>query len=315
MGALEQLETFLLKYPIYDQYSEQVHQELDICLFIRKQLNNPASDIHVEKLNGSINKEGANYAACWMNNTTMVFTSTRSDAKTHSNALYKAALQNNGFSEAEKMRLPVLQNKQTGAASFTTDGNRMYFTGWLVNEAGKKQSAIYCSERKGDNWSEPVLIDNADYNARQPQVTADGKYLLFASDRPGGVGGYDIWYAELDNNGRVGAITNMGPAINTAADEEAPFYHATSNTLVFASKGRIGMGGFDLFASTGSFSTSWSAGVNMGYPVNSVKDDTYFISRGAGLLEDAIISSDRSSACCLELFSVHKNQINTVAGR
>src|SRR5687768_11323982 len=101
MGALEQLETFLLKYPVYDQYSEQVHQELDVCLFIRRQLNNPVSDIHIKKLNGNI---------------------------------------------------PALQNH--GDTSFAADGNRMYFTGLLVNAAGKKQSAIYCSERKGENWGE-----------------------------------------------------------------------------------------------------------------------------------------------------------------
>lgn len=219
MAALEQLEKFLLSYRVYDQYSEQVHQELDICLFIRKQMNNPVAGISVEKLNNPIDTVKINT---------------------------------------------------------------------------------------------PVLNDN---NARQLQITADGKYLLFASDRPGGLGGYDIWYAELDNQGRATNITNMGPAINTAADEAAPFYHAPTNTLVFASKGRIGMGGFDLFTATGSFTTSWAAAVNMGYPVNSVKDDAYFISRGAGLLEDAIISSDRSSTCCLELYSVHKSQINTVAGR
>lgn len=75
------------------------------------------------------------------------------------------------------------------------------------------------------------------------------------------------------------------------------------------------MGGFDLFSSTGSFGGSFSEAVNLGYPVNSVKNDSYFVNRGKHLLEDAIISSDRGSLCCLELFAVHKRYNQYFAGQ
>jgi OOP family OmpA-OmpF porin len=167
------------------------------------------------------------------------------------------------------------------------------------------------SERSGDRWSDPVVIDGKlseqSFNSRQPQVTPDGKYLLFSSDRSDGIGGFDIWYAALDDKGMPGQITNPGPAVNTTGDEEAPFYHGGSQSLVFASNGRTGMGGFDLYSSAGAFNGSWTVALNLGFPVNSEKDDIYFVGRGKGLFEDALISSDRYSLCCLELFSIHKN--------
>ncbi len=86
--------------------------------------------------------------------------------------------------------------------------------------------------------------------------------------------------------------------------------------MVFASTGRIGMVGFDLFESKGSLQNNFSESVNLGYPVNSVKDDIYFTNKGSvKLLQDAIISTDRASACCLELFTLDKNYKKYVTGK
>jgi hypothetical protein len=63
------------------------------------------------------------------------------------------------------------------------------------------------------------------------------------------------------------------------SDDEAPYYNAASNSLIFACNGRVGMGGFDLFESKGSFPSSFSTPVNLGHPVNSVKDDIYFVTK------------------------------------
>ena len=314
-GAVPELEKFIQSYHKVDKYSKQAQQELDNCQFIQEQLKAGTGGIKVEKANNNINKEGANYAASWVNSTTLAFTSTRSEG--YNNALYTAPLQSGGFGKAEKINVTFPKTNQLGTPAFTPDGNKMFFTAWVV-KGSKKFSAIYMSERSGDDrWSTPVLVDGnleeKGYNSRQPQVTPDGKYLLFASDRSDGIGGFDIWYATLDGKGAPGKILNMGPGINTTEDEEAPFYHAITKTLVFASKGRTGMGGFDLYYSNGAFDGSWGVALNLGYPVNSEKDDLYFVGRGKNLLEDALISSDRFSVCCLELYTVHKsyNQVFT----
>ncbi|HEX7845411.1 MAG TPA: OmpA family protein, partial [Chitinophagaceae bacterium] len=182
-------------------------------------------------------------------------------------------------------------------------------TRWTVN-ANQKSAAIYTSTRKGEEWTEPEKLDDAinvaGANTQQPSVTADGKYLIYASDRSGGQGGYDLWYAEL-NDGKPANPKNMGPAINTSLDEQAPFYHAASQSLIFSANGRVGMGGYDFFQSKGGFG-NWSEPANLGYPVNSVKDDIYMVSRGGAknVLEDVLLSSDRDAACCLELFFLKK---------
>ncbi|RYY83538.1 MAG: flagellar motor protein MotB, partial [Chitinophagaceae bacterium] len=144
-------------------------------------------------------------------------------------------------------------------------------------------------------------------NTQQPAITPDGKKLLFASDRPGGLGGFDLYSAELNADGSTGAATNLGSNINTAFDEQAPYYHKASSTLVFASNGRVGMGEYDLFYVKDSAGASVTP-QNFGYPVNSIKDDIYFASKGTArnILEDVLFSSDRASACCLELFHLQK---------
>lgn len=313
--AQQELSKFMQENNVGDQYSKTAQQEIDNCAFIQQQMSNGPTGIKIERLNSNINKEGANYAASWINSNTLAFTSTRAEG--FNNALYSASYNEGGFGKVEKINVAAPRNTHLGTPAFTPDGSKMFFTSWMVKN-GHKLSAIYMSERNGDRWSEPVVIDGKlseqSFNSRQPQVTPDGKYLLFSSDRSDGIGGFDIWYAPLDGSGKPGQITNMGPAVNTTGDEEAPFYHGGSQSLVFASNGRTGMGGFDLYSSAGNFSGSWTVALNLGYPVNSEKDDIYFVGRGKGLLEDALISSDRFSLCCLELFSVTKNYHQVFTG-
>ncbi len=367
--AQKELELFLKIYKTSDSYRAQASRELENNAFIQQELSSPKEDVPVARMDAGINKEGASYAAGWMNPVTMVFTSTRSegaspsegtsrsetssrsgeagasgtaaasgekDTRAHpvyANALYSTTLQAvpsgqataagqsvqstqgvpsaevTRWSKADKLTIPVIPDRQQGVASFTPDGRQLFFTVWSEDKEGRRHAAIYTSTKKDNDWSVPVVlgsninVEGAD--TRQPQVTPDGGYLLFSSDRPGGKGGFDIWYAPL-KGGQPGKAVNAGPVINGKGDEQAPFYHTASQTLVFASNGRIGMGGFDLYSVRGNFTGSWDEPKNMGFPINSVKDDLYFVAKGDRLLEDALLSSDRSSACCLELFTVHK---------
>jgi len=320
--AEKSLEDFLKSYKQQDNYTEQVRIELADVKFIREQLKRKDTDLYkVNKSGGAINPEGANYAAAYTNHS-LVFTSTRKDTTVtdkkkspYINNLYQAA---DASGAVTKLSLPVAEGTEQGVASFTADGSKMYFTRW-VKVNGVNMASIYVSQKKTTGeWSDPVKLNtqvNVDgYSSQQPYISADGSYLLFASNRPGGIGKFDIWYAPI-TNGDAGAAINAGNTINTKEDEQAPFYHQPSGTLVFASKGRTGMGGFDLYSSKGTTPAQWQAPVNLGYPVNSVKDDIYFTNKGGKqLLKDASISSDRSSACCLELFTVDKTYKKFVTG-
>ncbi|SDG04621.1 OmpA family protein [Chitinophaga filiformis] len=306
---------FLESYQQQDNYRETAQRELQNLRFIIAEMNKPDLNMYkVEKAPEVINPIGANYAPVWFKDSVLVFTSTRPEkgAKGHAfvNRLYSANYATGQPDSVSLLAIAQPKDVDQGVIALSPDGNTLFMTRWTVKQ-GKKSAAIYSSKKSSDTWSEPVLLDTIlnvpGYSSQQPFVTPDGKRLIYASDRPGGVGGFDLWEAELNGEGTPFFTKNLGPVINTAWNEEAPYVHAASNLLIFSTDGRVGMGGFDFFYSKDSAGV-WSTPVNFGYPVNSVKDDMYFISKGSkeNILENVWLSSDRAAACCLELFSLQK---------
>jgi outer membrane protein OmpA-like peptidoglycan-associated protein len=318
LGKYEEAEkaitSFLAGYTAQDRYKVAAEQELANLQYIRQQLQKNDADLYkVSKAATPLNMPGANYAPV-LNNGMLVFTSTRTDSTgkrvPNLNRLYQASFSNGTLDSIARLALPESPDHQ-GTAAMSADGNTLFFSGWQHKD-NKRSAAIYTSKRNGAGWDAPVSmnINITGSNTQQPFVTSDGSMLLFASDRAGGQGGFDLYAATLDAAGKAGEPVNMGKTINTAGDEQAPYYHAASGTLVFASTGRVGMGGYDLFFSKGTLAATavWTAPENFGYPVNSAKDDLYFASAGGkdNLLESVWISSDRTAECCLELFSLSK---------
>jgi outer membrane protein OmpA-like peptidoglycan-associated protein/tetratricopeptide (TPR) repeat protein len=306
---------FLESYTPQDIYRETAIREQQNLRFILQQLSRPDLALYtVEKAPASINPQGANYAPVWSGDSLLLFTSTRpdNDAKHHVfvNRLYGASFNGGELDSVSRITIPQLKDADQGVTALSPDGKLLFLTRWTVKQ-GKKSAAIYISRKADNTWTEPVALDTIvnvpGYNAQQPFVTPDGKRLLYTSDRPGGQGGFDIWEAELNGEGAPFFTKNMGPVINTAWNEAAPYYHAASHLLVFSTDGRIGMGGYDFFYTKDSAGT-WQTPVNFGYPVNSVKDDVYFNSKGSNenILETVWLSSDRDASCCLELFSLKK---------
>ncbi|SFW83764.1 OmpA family protein [Chitinophaga sancti] len=304
---------FLDTYQTADKFRDDAKREQENLHFIVVQLARPDLSLYtIEKGNTNLNPEGANYAPAWLGDTLLLFTSTRPDngaAKNHvfTNRVYGVKFNGAVPDSISRFALPQPKNEEQGVISISPDGNTLFLTRWIKN----KKAAIYSSHKNGDNWTEPVLLDSivnaAGYSAQQPFVTADGKRLLYASDRPGGEGGLDIWEAQLNGDGTPFFTKNLGPVVNTASNEQAPYYHAASGLLVFSTDGRVGMGGYDFFYTKDS-AGNYTTPVNFGYPVNSVKDDIYFSSKGSkdNILEGVWLSSDRSASCCLELFTLNK---------
>lgn len=324
--AEQSFKTFLTEYTTDDEYRKGAERELKNLQFIQVQLNKKDLKYYtLSKAPTGLNSTGANYAPAWLNETTLLFTSTRpedSTAKTkvYTNRVYEAVYTGGSLTDIKKTTLPQTKDIHQGVVSVTPDRSSMFLTRWTTS-GNKKTSSIYVSILTAKGWTEPAPLGESinvpGVNTQQPFVTADGKYLLFASDRSGGQGGFDIWYAELSTSGTVGTPVNMGTAINTVYDEQAPFYHEASKSLIFSSNGRVGMGGYDFFQSKGTIG-NFSAPENFGYPVNSVKDDIYFTSRGGpkNILEDVLLSSDRDAACCLELFYLKKiRPLKQISGR
>lgn len=326
--ALEQFNDFKKNYTAADELSTRVPLEIACCEFALSEASKQPR-FTIVKTAGNVNEGGANYAPVVVDPNTLMFTSSRSEnpplpgaaAKAvdkkpkdkkgtpYVNDLYYAVGNNETYNNSTKLKIPAAKGYDQGVSALSPDHNSLYLTRWTLKN-GIKQSAIYLSTRQnGGEWSEPKILGNninvEGYSSMQPYVTADGKYLLFASNRPGGMGKNDIWYCIMEGS-TPGGARNMGTAINTKDEEQGPFYDSEKNLLVFSTDGRVGLGGLDFFQSEGDFGT-WSTPVNMGRPLNSPKDDIYYSALDSKHpFAEGFISSDRESICCLEVFSIKR---------
>lgn len=163
---------------------------------------------------------------------------------------------------------------EEGACAFSPDGKTMYFTRCRTLPDAPAYAEIYVSQRTGAEWGAPRLFQlTADTlsSYAHPAISADGAWLYFVSDMPGGQGGTDIWRAALTAGG-VGFVENLGPEVNTAGSEMFPTV-APDGSLYFSSDGHPGMGGLDIFrAALDSLTGHWQV-ENLRCPVNSAADD------------------------------------------
>ncbi|MES2620411.1 MAG: carboxypeptidase regulatory-like domain-containing protein [Bacteroidota bacterium] len=136
------------------------------------------------------------------------------------------------------------------------------------------------AKRWGDELIEAVPFNDKEYSVGHPSLTKDGKTLYFASDKPGGYGGVDIYTSTREIGGQWGTPINLGPKVNTTGDEMFPNI-AEDGNLYFASNGHTGLGGLDVFSSslikTGNKITNWTDPENLGYPINTNSDDFGYV--------------------------------------
>ncbi|MET1054463.1 MAG: OmpA family protein [Pedobacter sp.] len=163
-----------------------------------------------------------------------------------------------------------------GAQSISPDGMYLFFTG--CNRAdGFGSCDLYVSHKNGKDWDKPfnlgAAVNSASWDS-QPAVSPDGSTLYFVSNRPGGLGGYDIWETMLNAEGEWSKPVNLGPDINTPFDETTPFIHPDGKTLYFSSNGWPGLGNMDIYYSRAQDNGSWGKPVNIGYPINTFSEET-----------------------------------------
>ena len=167
---------------------------------------------------------------------------------------------------------------------FTKDGRTMYFTRNNFTD-GKRRSndknvtllKLYKAELIDNTWQnvKELPFNSDQYSTAHPALSVDEKTLYFASDMPGTLGQSDIYKVAIDQDGTFGTPENLGPAINTEGRETFPFISG-ENELYFASDGRPGLGGLDIFASRIKANGTFDDVLNVGEPVNSKQDDFAF---------------------------------------
>lgn len=191
------------------------------------------------------------------------------------------------FGSAQDFASSIHSVHYLGGPSFSSDFNTLYFS---ANDSEKRFSSparfekdgisstgvntlnIFATTYNNGGWSQPeaLSINSREYSCTHPNITRDGKKLFFASNKPGGAGGYDLYVSEL-KGGQWTTPVHLGNQVNTAADELYPF--AWNDTLLyFASSGHPGLGGADIFVSLYK-NGQWQKPENLGKGFNSEKDD------------------------------------------
>src|SRR5258706_11107514 len=266
-----------------------------------KELVAHPKNFSIVNIGAEINSEFDDYAPVLSENgNEIVFTTRRRDGNSFENVaddnkpyedIFTATRTRGAWSKAKNIG-PIINTKFNNSnLSLSPDGGTLF----LYNDDGNGD--IYFSLRLKDrSWGVPEPLAgliNSTYKESSVSITKDGNKLYFASERPGGSGGSDIYVCTRDSKGEWTRVKNLGTTINTEYDEDGPFIDYDGKTLFFSSKGRNGMGGFDIFKSTllDPDRNEWSDPTNLGYPINTPDNDIYFVSSSDG--KKAYYSSTR----------------------
>ena len=191
-----------------------------------------------------------------------------------------------------KLPEPLNTDSNDAAACFSADGQLMVFTACGISDA-VGSCDIYFSTMEGGVWSSPRnmgnVVNSPEWDA-QVSLSYDGSKLFFISNREGGYGETDIYMVEKNIFGEWGPAINLGGIVNTPFTEYAPFISQDGKTLYFSSNAHPGFGGLDIFKTVYE-NGKWSVPVNLGKPLNTIKNDKFFTIGGSG--EVGYFSSDR----------------------
>ncbi len=215
-----------------------------------------------------------------------------------------------GWTLAKPISGAVNTRNNEGAQTISGDGKLMVFTA-CNRPNGYGLCDLYYSTKIGENWSIAKnmgkLVNSQGWES-QPSLSSDGRTLYFTSERDEGYGQSDIWKTTLDDNNKWTKPVNLGNVINSNDAETSPFIHPDNKTLYFCSNGHWGVGGFDIFFSKLDDNGKWSEPKNLGYPINTTKDEIGLIVNAKG--NKAYITSSRDGGQGLQdlyVFDLYKD--------
>jgi len=297
--AIAQFEAFLQAFPesapSAAPLKEKVSIDLAGCKLALNELKKPVRNYSFSDLPAPVNSGNSDYSpSIYKNDTSLVLSSARAGTigdkdfgmlggKYTDNFRFNKGTDSSWTEDVEPDNFKVVNSAfNESAGSFTGDKRKFYFTRCGDKSTSGKVDAFTCSiyvtALAADNtWGEPVKLNEnvnmeGEWNA-QPNISPTGDTLFFVSKRPGGKGKHDIYMSTSLGDDNWSPAHNL-EAINTPSIDMTPFYYSKEKTLFFATNGREGFGGLDIFKATGSNFDSVS---NIGLPFNSNMDDFYFL--------------------------------------
>jgi outer membrane protein OmpA-like peptidoglycan-associated protein len=266
----------------------EVERRIEECNTGKRLMKNPVN-YSITNVGTAINSELWDFAPVVnADETVMIFTSRRGPDQGNLNEnvfddnfyyedIFISRKSGGEWQQAENIG-PVVNTKYHDSNfGFSPDGKTLY----IYSDEGNGD-VYYTNNLSEDTWSEPIAlndnINSSGYSEKSVSQSADGNTLFFSSNRPGGNGGFDIYYSTKNRKDEWGPSKNLGKVINTEGDEDGSFIQYDGKTLYFSSTSHNGMGGFDIFKSEyDSASNEWSNPENLGYPLNSPDDDVYLV--------------------------------------
>ena len=306
--ALTNFEKYLQTPGVSDARKTEINQQILSCRFAIDAMKNPV-EFNPERLSAKINTENDEYwPSISLDGEKLVFTRRlKQPLGLVQEDFFISEFDSISWENAKPI-LEINTNENEGAQALSADGRLLFFT--ACNRPGGFGSCdIYFSAFNGKKWSSPKnagnIVNGGSWDA-QPTISSDNRFLYFSSNRAGGKGKKDIWRAELlsiEENGTLkwGKPKNLGDTINTQGDEISPFMHPNNKSFYFASDFHVGMGGIDLFQTELEIDGTFPAPKNMGFPINTFKDE-----QGLNISFDgktAYFASERDNIKGLDIFT------------
>ena len=317
IGSYEKCLKNAVRYknsPLADQrYIGRIDKMIENCEFAIEAIKNPV-DFNPINLGSSINSELPEYfPSITADDSTFLFTRRVNDLSApggrQEEIFVSKKTPNNHWSNSSLVSNAINSKYNEGAPTFSPDGQYIIFVGC---ETGAKGDYEYGDDRKGygscdlfysqnnwTNWSKPVNLGskiNSKHWETQPSFSSDGKTLYFIRgmtyDRQRrNPDNQDIYVTTITEDGQWSKPEKLPPNINSPHREESVQIHPDGKTLYFSSNGHPGMGGMDLYMSRKLDDNTWSDPINLGYPLNTYKNDISILISPKG--DKGYFSSDR----------------------
>ena len=263
-----------------------------ICQFAISQKTAP--EISIQNMGDSINSPASEYFPTVSIQDSLFLFMRRLNLSRED--FYASNMGVDGFSAALPLSDTLNFAAKKGSMSLSADLQTLYYAADYA-EQGYGRYDIYKVQRSAWGWSKPKNLGqriNSDFWDSAPSIAPDGNSIYFASNRPEGLGGIDIYVSFKNEKGYWEEAINLGPTINTKGDDQTPFIHADNQSLYFSSNGRLGFGGSDIYVARKKIDGSWTTPVNLGYPINTYDNEGSIAVASNGA--NAYIASDRSDS-------------------
>lgn len=271
----------------FPDFTERIDRIIEI-------LNAPEMKLRLQNMGGNINSLGREYSPVISPDMKKIYYTGRDrEDNIGGEDVYISYYVNNRWMIAKPLTNKINTESNEYINSISADGNTLVLFGNYLNALGRGDNFFTEKTKNGftevEQYPEPI---NSKFWDADAYLTADGKAIIFSSERPGGIGEFhqkgeyhhgmlwgntDLYVVLKEADGSWGkTAVNLGPVINTKYTERTPFLHPDGKTLYFSSDGHPGLGKSDVFKVVrlnDSSWTEWSEPVNLGKEINTPQED------------------------------------------